>query len=345
MKIQEQAIHQIIDIEPVVIISILLLAAWVFYKTLLKNVSPERHQKIQEQFGYIFKLYSFFVAFFIAYLFLYRLSNTFEMLSRPSVYMGIATFVAGSATVVKTSRLILLQYLFLGSMNAGVPLLLVNIFSLLLSFIIVLWGLSYFFGIDLAPILATSAALSIVLGLALQDTLGNLFAGISMQMDHSFEIGDWLEVTTGNQKTVGQVTEISWRSTTLTGWWNESVTLPNRVLASAQISNFKKGEIAIYRNQTFRVSHSVDTELVRQILLESLQLVSGVRHDLPASCVIIENHDSWLAFRLSFAIDDYSRQFLIGHDVLHKGLEALIKNGIEPCHQQFGIIMPDRDQM
>jgi len=340
MKIQDQAIHRLIDVEPFIIITFLVLSAWGFYKSLLKNASSERHQRIQEQFRYILRLYTFFSAFFIAYITMYRLSPNFEILVRPSAYMGIATFIAGSATVVKTSRLILLQYLFLGSMRAGVPLLLVNIFSLLLSFAISLWGLSYFLGIEIAPILATSAALSIVLGLALQDTLGNLFAGISMQMDHSFEIGDWLEVLNGNQKIVGQVTEISWRSTTLTGWWNESVTLPNRFLAGAQISNYRKGEVAIYRNQTFRVSHEVNTELVRKSLLDSLRFISGIRHDLPASCVIFENHDSWLAFRVSYAIDDYGCQFLIGHDVLNTGLDALRSQGVEPCRQQLGIQIP-----
>lgn len=343
MKIHEQAIHKLLDIEPLILVTLLLLVAWGFYKSLLKKASPERHQRILVQFRYILKLYSFFVAFLLTYFILYRLGAKFEILMRPSLYLGLAAFVAGSATVVKTSRLMLLQYLFLGSMRAGVPLLLVNIFSLLLSFAIALWALSYFFGIDLAPILATSAALSIVLGLALQDTLGNLFAGISMQMDHSFEIGDWLEVLNGSQKTVGQVTEISWRSTTLTGWWNESVTLPNRFLASAQISNYRKGEIALYRNQYFRVSHTVDTETVRRLLLESLRSVSGIRHDLPAACVIIENHDSWLKFRLSFAVDDYSRQFLIGHDVLQAGLEILTQNGIEPSRQQVGIFMPESE--
>jgi small-conductance mechanosensitive channel len=337
MKIQEQALHQLIDIEPFILISALLLAAWGFYKFLLQNISVERHQRIQKQFHYIFRIYSFFTAFFLAYLFLYKLGLKFEIFLRPSIYAGLTTFIVGSAVVVKTSRLILLQYLFLGSMKAGVPLLLVNIFSLLLSFAIALWGISHFLGVDLAPILATSAALSIVLGLALQDTLGNLFAGISMQMDHSFEIGDWVEVITGNQKTVGQVTEISWRATTLTGWFNETITLPNRFLASAQISNYRKGEIALYRSQTFRVSHFVDTEQVRRILLDSLRLVTGIRHDLPAACVVMENHDSWLAFRLSFAIDDYSRQFFVGHDVLTQGLQCLLQNGIKPSKQQVDL--------
>lgn len=337
MQIQEQALHRLLDIEPLILISLLLLSAWGFYKFLLKDISPDRHQRIRYQFNYILKMFSFFIGFYFSYAIFYQLSDKFEMLGRSAVYLGLATVVAGAAVTVKTSRLILLQYLFLGRMKSGVPLLLVNIFSLIMSFAIALWGLSYFFSIDLGPILATSAALSIVLGLALQDTLGNLFAGISMQMDHSFEIGDWLEVTDSNQKTVGQVTEISWRSTTLTGWFNESVTLPNRFLASAQISNFRSGEVAIYRNQMFRVPLSVDTETVRRVLLESLLKVNGVRYDLPSTCVVFDNHDSWLGFRLSFAIDDYSRQFLIAHDVLAAGLQALKEQGIELAHQQYDL--------
>lgn len=340
MKIKEQAIHQIINIEPVFLITALVLSAWAFYKFLLRGMPPERHQKIRIQFQFIKKMYYFFIVCFLSYFLADKLTPTLSFLERPSIYLGFITFILGSIVVVKTSRLILLQYLFLGSMRSGVPLLIVNIFSLIMSFALVLWGLSFFFDIDLGPLLATSAALSIVLGLALQDTLGNLFAGISLQMDHSFEIGDWVEVINGNQKTVGQVTEISWRSTTLMGWFNETVTLPNRFLAGTQISNFKKGEIAIYRNFVFRVPHNLDTEYLRRGLLESLRQVSGVRHDLPSTCVIFENHDSWLGLRLSYAIDDYSRQFLINHEVFLAGTKALREAGVVQAHQKYELINP-----
>ena len=340
MKIQESSLHRLLDFEPFLLITALILAAWGFYKVLLKNATPERHQRIGEHFDYIFRMYAFFVGLFLSYLLLFKLSQELKALARPAIYMGLACFTVGAVVTVRTSRLILLQYLFLGSMRAGVPLLMVNIFSLLLSFAILLWSLTYFFAIDIAPLLATSAALSIVLGLALQDTLGNLFAGISLQMDHAFEIGDWLEIMNGSQKIIGQVSEISWRATTLTGWFNETITLPNRFLAGTQILNFRKGEVAIYRNQTFRVPHQVDAEWVRRLLLESLRSVVGIRHDLPAVCVIIENHDSWLAFRLSFAIEDYSRQYLIAHDVLAQGLAKLREANITPMYQQYQVHLP-----
>ena len=90
-------------------------------------------------------------------------------------------------------------------MRAGVPVLLVNLFSLLLSAVIGFWMMTGIFEFNLAPLLATSAVFSIVLGLALQDTLGNLFAGVALQLDKPYEMGAAIEVTTSSQKWVGQV--------------------------------------------------------------------------------------------------------------------------------------------
>src|SRR5690606_32742898 len=144
---------------------------------------------------------------------------------------------------------------FMGSVKAGVPILVVNIFSLMLSVLLTFWVVSRLFGVQLGPLLATSAAFSIILGLALQDTSGNLFAGISLQLDKNYEIGDWIEITTGLLKVVGQVKEITWRSTLLTGLSDELITLPNRLMSGASISNYSPADSPIVRSQVFRVPH------------------------------------------------------------------------------------------
>lgn len=70
-----------------------------------------------------------------------------------------------------------------------------------------------------------------VVGLALQDTLGNIFAGLALQIDHSFAIGGWIQV--GNRTVV--VKEIRWRYTTLeTRKW-ETLVMPNSVLTKQQV--------------------------------------------------------------------------------------------------------------
>ena len=335
MKINQSAIKQFIDLEPLLILSFFVLSCWLFYKHFLGNLSPERHFNIQKQIKQIFTIYIYTVVFFIIYSFIQKVEIFIPAFARIEHYLGITTIVIGTITLIRSSRLLLLEYLFLSNMRTGVPLLIVNIFSLLLSFTTIIWALAHFFDVNVTPILATSAALSIVLGLALQDTLGNLFAAISLSLDRSFEIGDWIEVVQSQNKTVGQVTEISWRSTTLSGWGNEVITFPNRVLANAQINNYKKGEITIYRSQTFRVPHHVDVDLIKKTLLDSIFDIPNIRHDLPINCFIIENHESWLGIRISYPLDDFGKQYDVAHAVIEKGLKALQNIGINPSYPKL----------
>ncbi len=75
----------------------------------------------------------------------------------------------------------------------------------------------------LGEIVTTSAVITAVIAFSMQDTLGNLLAGVSIQLDNSIAIGDWLQVET----TQGRVVEINWRATTIeTRNW-ETVVIPN----------------------------------------------------------------------------------------------------------------------
>ena len=150
-------------------------------------------------------------------------------------------------------------------MRVAVPVLLVNLFTLLLSMVLGGWIVTDIFNVRLAPLLATSAIFSLVLGLALQDTLGNLFSGVAMQFDKPYEIGDWVEIQTGGtQKWVGQIEEISWRATVLIGFAEELITIPNRVISQSEISNFTRKGKPIIRSQVFRIAFGEDQVKVRR---------------------------------------------------------------------------------
>ena len=64
-------------------------------------------------------------------------------------------------------------------------------------------------GLDLSSIVTTSAILTAVIAFAMQDTLGNVLAGVAVQLDNSVRIGDWIRV----DKVSGRVRDIRWRST------------------------------------------------------------------------------------------------------------------------------------
>ncbi|MCA9627643.1 MAG: mechanosensitive ion channel [Myxococcales bacterium] len=86
-------------------------------------------------------------------------------------------------------------------------------------------------GFNLSSIVATSAVLTAVIGLSLQDTLGNILGGVALQTDESISVGDWIKVG----DVVGRVANIHWRYTAVeTRNW-ETVVIPNSVLLKNQV--------------------------------------------------------------------------------------------------------------
>ncbi|MCK7518543.1 MAG: mechanosensitive ion channel family protein [Ignavibacteriales bacterium] len=86
----------------------------------------------------------------------------------------------------------------------------------------------------MGPLLAGSAILTAVLGLALQGVLGNIFSGMSLHYTRSFSRGDWVRIG----ETEGQVVDTNWRETRLKDRASNIVVIPNTVVASQTITNF-----------------------------------------------------------------------------------------------------------
>ena len=97
--------------------------------------------------------------------------------------------------------------------------------------------------VNLGALLGTGAIAAAVVGLSLQETLGNLFAGISLHLDQAFRVGDWVEVTgnlrggPGQETFVGMVETMTWRSVQLITDNGDTTIFPNRILAQAVVTN------------------------------------------------------------------------------------------------------------
>ena len=324
--IQTQKLYQVVDFEAFLFLVILWLSTYLFYKFLLKTVNQERHLNIQSHLKTLSNYFLVLALSFSIY-WLLQNSNTFDFKALLP-YFAFLTFGIGAFCFVRTCHLLVLQYLFLGSMRAGVPLLIVNIFSLVLSIVIVFWTINNIFGVHLTPLLATSAAFSVILGLALQDTLGNLFAGISLQIDKSFEIGNWLEIMNGSTKIVGQVKELSWRSTMLVGFSDEMIVLPNKLVASSQISNFSPEHTPILRSQTFKFPHTAPIAQALECLEQAAAQISEIKAQPAPSAFVLETSEMFISVKLIFFIDNYGRQFAVGDKVVTTALQLLNKNNI-----------------
>src|SRR5262245_53640519 len=94
-------------------------------------------------------------------------------------------------------------------------------------------------GFDPGSILTTGAVVTAVIGLALQETLGNLVAGLAIQLQRPFDVGDWVQFEPDPKK-IGRVVEINWRATKVITVEDVEVIVPNGMLARTPIVNFTK---------------------------------------------------------------------------------------------------------
>jgi small-conductance mechanosensitive channel len=330
-------IREILDSEAPIVLLLLVVITWIGYKLFLRKVSRDRHKIFQNHFKNLSLHSGIAIALYAGYSSLAWATAEGWSSNTTTAYVGLVAVAWGLIVLVKTLRIIAYEYLFFTSMKAGVPLLLVNMLTLILSLIAGAWYLTAIFRLDLEPILATSAVLSIILGLALQDTIGNLFAGVSLQFDKPFELGDWIEVRSGGDRIIGRAEEMSWRSVLLRATTDELVTLPNRWLAQAQIINYAGRAVPPLRQQSFRIPHAAPVGIVKEALLRAFKGQVGVLVDPAPAVLLMETTESFLLLKVFYCVEDYGTQFSVADRCLEKALANLREVGIELAKPQLDV--------
>jgi small-conductance mechanosensitive channel len=123
-----------------------------------------------------------------------------------------------------------------------------------------------FWGINVSAWLASAGIVGIAVGFAAKDTLANLFSGIFILADAPYQMGDYINLDSGER---GEVTHIGIRSTRLLTRDDVEVTIPNAVIANAKIVNETGGR---WPKERIRVNLSVaygsDVDRLREVLME-----------------------------------------------------------------------------
>lgn len=324
-------------IQYALLIVILALGSWVFYRTALSNLSPVRHRIFNRLFRELWTSLLIGLMVYGTHLTLRSYMAFMPMAEKVVPYTGLLSILWGASLFVKTMEIIANEYFFFKSMKAGVPLLLVNICKLILSLIIFGWILTGIFDVQITSVLATSAVLTIVLGLALQDTLGNLFAAISLQIDKPFEMDDWIEIHNGSDTISGQVKELSWRATVLQAISDETIVLPNKTIAMSKIVNFSARERPFLRRQVFRIPFDAPLETAREVLLRAVDEIPEILKAPKPLALVSETHESWVVLKVVYSLTDYGNQYVIADAFYLKALALLRENGIPLAGDRLNI--------
>jgi small-conductance mechanosensitive channel len=181
------------------------------------------------------------------------------------------------------------------------------------------------FQIDVAPILASLGVAGLAVALALQDTLGNYFAGITMSIDRPLRPGDYVKMENGVE---GFVESIGWRTTRIKPFSESVVVVPNSVLANSILTNNYYPDTATRVYVACGVSYESNLEHVEAVCVEVAERVgSAVRgYDTDFTPIVrfSEFADSNVNFTVILRALNFDDTFLIKHEFM-KALHARFK--------------------
>jgi len=206
------------------------------------------------------------------------------------------------------------------------PTLVRNIFTLLaFAILFVLLFKGVYNDYDLGALFTTSALFGVIIGLALQDTLGNFFAGISLHADRPFQVGDVIVVT--QQKLTGVVESITWRAIKVRTFQNHIVLVSNSLAAREAIEVAPRDNLnarLVFFSTIYIDSPAKTIHVVR----ESVRDADNVSDKITPIVRIRGLGDSSIEWEIKYWLDDYAKYNDTDALVRQRVWYALRRNGL-----------------
>jgi small-conductance mechanosensitive channel/CRP-like cAMP-binding protein len=214
----------------------------------------------------------------------------------------------------------------LRSTSVGTPKILRNVIDFLLYTLAAVPIVQTQLDLDLTGLVATSAVLSVVIGLALQETLGNLFAGLSLQLDKPFEVGDFVRIG----EHVGRVAQVNWRSIRIMTFRRELVTLPNSMVAKEQLKTFNQDREPVGVDMQVRATYETPPNVMKAALLDVAREIPQVLVDPPPIARTLAFDEQSVRYMLRFFVNDFSLADATIAEVHTRLWYRMRRDGIEP---------------
>ncbi len=190
--------------------------------------------------------------------------------------------------------------------NGSVPRLLRDVTAFLVLLITVMGIVAFVFHKSVAGIWATSGAVGILLGIALKDVILDVFTGLAMNVDQPFSLGDWIRLhENGVDGAIGQVVQISWRTTRLRTEENMLVVIPNSRFGQLVVTNYSAPTEPTRFEVFFDIEYWIPVERVRRVLLAALaeaQMTDGFVTEPPPNVLFQTTNNCGFQYRLQYWI-------------------------------------------
>jgi small-conductance mechanosensitive channel len=164
--------------------------------------------------------------------------------------------------------------------------------------------IAYVFDLPVQGLLATSGAIAIILGLALQSTLSDVFSGIVLNFSRPFRPGDWISIDGG---TDGRVVEMNWRATLVLTAKRDLAIVPNSTIAKAKIVNASSPSgthgITVTVRLDAKTSPAVSTEVLRHAVLNTQLILATPTPSIAVKSITADA----IEFDISFFVEELAQ--------------------------------------
>ncbi|WP_420627612.1 cyclic nucleotide-binding domain-containing protein [Candidatus Leptofilum sp.] len=239
-----------------------------------------------------------------------------------NIWLAAAFFLALSTTLRAIKWLLLELLVYRRSVK--IPPFLLDISEWFILLLVVLATVRLVFGVELTGLLVTSTVASAIIGLALQDTLGNLISGISLQIEAPFAVDDWVEI----DGIEGIIVRQNWRTLTLLTREDHRVMLTNSTVAQSKIINYSRPTNRQIQTVYLTLSESYSPNLVKETLMASVQGLDDVKLHPRLRSHVVSMQDGCVTYGLSYWLDDYSDKIIARDKVLTRAWFNLHRVGI-----------------
>jgi small-conductance mechanosensitive channel/CRP-like cAMP-binding protein len=173
--------------------------------------------------------------------------------------------------------------------------------------------LAFVFAVPIGTLIATSGVFAIILGLALQNTLSDVFSGIALNLGRPFVLGDWIVLSDGTE---GRVVETNWRSTHLLTLAHNVVALPNSFLAKLGLTNVSSPEESHGLSVTVRLAPTKMPAIVADVMNAALQSSNIILKEPPPTVAIRGLDATAIEVGLYFRVANVGQRIAAKNEIL-----------------------------
>ncbi|MCU0293070.1 MAG: mechanosensitive ion channel family protein [Thermoanaerobaculaceae bacterium] len=240
-------------------------------------------------------------------------------------WANVALLLALGYLTARAAMLLLFDWLLDRRMGVKVPRLARDVVAFVVYLLLTAAILRGMLGVEVTALLATSAVITVVIGLALQETLGTLLAGLALSSEQRLALGWWVDV----DGLVGEVEELGWRALVLRTTLGERVLVPNSQATRARMRVLGKGEEPVAVPVELGVAYEAEPDRVKRVLdavANDLPLVAGT----PRCKAFVRSFgDSSIHYQVRLWTHQPWREADLRDDFLSRAYAALGREGME----------------